>query len=359
MGASWGLICLLAWLLRFFPPAWAPTLTTTSHSHTLALPRKTLPADEAARSALLAAYRASIPSILASKIAVPDECFVLQYVPGVGELAHTASLSARFAGKPIADEEKRGATGKEYEYALRLPTFLSRIAGKYTLAGAAAAAAAATAAAAAAAAGSSSSSGAGSSAAAPQRTVLVMGEESSVIVTLLPPQKVEVDPWIEQAAREEDLVRQQVVGVLSLLVCKVLFHDCCLETDASDRWAAGGSPAVRSRNAAQAAPSANASAGPAGEAASDADASAAAPQLQPDGSTAAAGDGRPRSAKRQSRGGPAQVSAAGDCPFPAAATEGGGEATEVPGRKRGPHWSPLEMCPILMQGVIPSLLPRD
>jgi hypothetical protein len=162
-----------------------------------------------------------------------------------------------------------------------------------------------------------------------------------------------------QAAREEDLVRQQVFGVLSLLVCKVLFHDCCLETDASDRWAAGGSPAVRSRNAAQAAPSANASAGPAGEAASDADASAAAPQLQPDGSTAAAGDGRPRSAKRQSRGGPAQVSAAGDCPFPAAATEGGGEATEVPGRKRGPHWIPLEMCPILMQGVIPSLLPRD
>ena len=179
-----------------------------SHAHTtlatrLRLPRKNSPADEATRSALLAAYRASIPSILASKIAVPDECFVLQYVPGVGELAHTASLSARFAGKPIADEEKRGATGKEYEYALRLPTFLSRIAGKYTLAGAAAAAAAATAAAAAAAAGSSSS-GAGSSASAPQRTVLVMGEESSVIVTLLPPQKVEVDPWIEQAAREEE-----------------------------------------------------------------------------------------------------------------------------------------------------------
>jgi hypothetical protein len=129
-----------------------------------------------------------------------------------------------------------------------------------------------------------------------------------------------------QAAREEDLVRQQVFGVLSLLVCKVLFHDCCLETDASDRWAAGGSPAVRSRNAAQAAPSANASAGPAGEAASDADASAAAPLPPP--VTPSVGSG-----------GAAAVAAA-------AVVEGGGEAAEVPGRKRGPHWIPLGMCPI-------------
>ena len=36
------------------------------------------------------------------------------------------------------------------------------------------------------------------------RRVLVLGEESSVIETVLPPQRVEVDPWISMLEQDEE-----------------------------------------------------------------------------------------------------------------------------------------------------------
>ena len=173
----------------FLPPSPCPAFTRYT-------------ADEKERAAAFAAYREGVPAALASRFPVLDECFVLQYVPGGGggggEAAAarpTASLSARFAGKPVLDEERRGSGA--FEYARELPLFLSRIAGTYAApAGAGGAGAGAGAGAAAAAVAAAVGSG--------MRTVLVMGEESSVVESVLPPVAAEVDPWMAQDSDDEE-----------------------------------------------------------------------------------------------------------------------------------------------------------
>ena len=175
-----------------------------------------------------AAYKEGIPAILCSKLTTMDECFAIQYVPGGSGYPTTSSLTARFIGKPIVDEEKREEQGgKLYEYAQALPTFLSRLAGKYTVGGASLHALLPSALGELqggdAGLGGSSSSSSGTSsggllgglAATPsstapgERLVLVLGEESSVIEAVLPPAKVEVDPWILDEPWSEEGVQEE------------------------------------------------------------------------------------------------------------------------------------------------------
>jgi len=107
-------------------------------------------------SSAFSAYKASVPSNLASKVNCWEECYVIQYVPEPSptpasrvsapiQLAReSASLSVRYLGRPLPPTPSTSATsqpaaitasekgdGREFEYSLSLPSFISRISGTY------------------------------------------------------------------------------------------------------------------------------------------------------------------------------------------------------------------------------------